>query len=725
VAIGAAAEELPSGGPTGTAAAPTDVSQISGTWNGVSFAYPELFAITLELQTDAKGGLTGQIEYSPAHTSRQLFSNSKGSYKVTGKYDAASRTFSLKPGAWVVRDTSAVGNPRAKIGVLDARTGELAGLDVNNNPLVPVMTVLARDDAGSNLIKRAVKSGVANSKFRPPLSPEQQAARKAQQARAAKIAEQRAARGQPKSGAAANEPAETAPADEPTPYQPPTLDQIAAWASRIKQEKPDLDVGGSSGEQVYLLARNLFADDSFKPIFGTTYDQMTETQRYVMMMLLHKNGNEFRSNGNGVVTLLDRPFMYIGNYCAAEMTVEVLWQRPVRGWVEDMESSLGAMTGNASDFDHIAAMDSQLKTSVALLWPSESAKFTKLIAGTRTRLAVPALEDSADKLIASASGLDGVHALSGWMKQEKDLLQYVPADEKNSLEKRIEARRDQLVDGLIAQDVLAIPNFGHGLAAVLAGNDWYRQFRRNYPSNAPRFAQAIKTLQARRPADLAAAAVELRGKINKQQTLEDLETTLAACLGVPGDQSTPTGVQLMAAEQKQRDKAEHDLVVSLYSARERALMNPQGIIVAPKNVDPPSVEEVRLAVLRTLAMVSPNGKVLGPDSVRYTTTTAALFGVYAVVHVTKFELTAAPTPDPAGGYDVTYRGEMKMSNVQTIAALMDQSGEKTVRVQLGPHGWYSPSLAGEEIDYDIKNQKDFMHAVDRGLRRDPDDPFDR
>jgi hypothetical protein len=66
-----------------------------------------------------------------------------------------------------------------------------------------------------------------------------------------------------------------------------------------------------------------------------------------------------------------------------------------------------------------------------------------------------------------------------------------------------------------------------------------------------------------------------------------------------------------------------------------------------------------------------------------------------------------------------------MSNVQTIAALMDQSGEKTVRVQLGPHGWYSPSLAGEEIDYDIKNQKDFMHAVDRGLRRDPDDPFDR
>jgi hypothetical protein len=56
---------------------------------------------------------------------------------------------------------------------------------------------------------------------------------------------------------------------------------------------------------------------------------------------------------------------------------------------------------------------------------------------------------------------------------------------------------------------------------------------------------------------------------------------------------------------------------------------------------------------------------------------------------------------------------------------MDQSGEKTVRVQLGAHGWYSPSLAGEEIDYDTKNQNDFLNGVKRGLRRDPDDPFDR
>jgi hypothetical protein len=729
VTLGAAAEEPPLGGSNGTAAAPTDVSQISGTWNGVSFAYPELFAIKLELQTDAMGGLTGQLQYSPAHPSRQLFNNSKGSYKVTGKYDAASRTFYLKPGAWVDRDQAGTGNPSPTAGILDARTGELAGLGVNNNPLLPVMMVLARDDAGSNLIEHAVKSGIANDRFRPPPSPEQLAAREAQQAHAAKMAEQRAARRQPRSGAATNktatggndaasgdETAETAPADEPTQYQPPTLDQIVAWASRIKQEKPDLDVGGSTGEQVYLLARNLFADDSFKPTFGTTYDQLTQTQRYVILRLLHKNGNELRSNGNGVVTLLDRPFMYVGTGSAAEMTVVVLWQRPVRGWVENMESSMTQMSGEASDFDNIATMESQVKTSVALLWPSESAKFTKLIADTRTRLAVPILEASAVSTIASASGIEGVRSLTGWMTRQKKLLQYAPADEQAKLQKRLDAKVDELLEGLVAQDIRAIPNLGRGLEAVNAGNKWYGQLVQNYgfAIHRPLLVHAIGMLQARRADDLAEAGPAILADVGKQTTEDDLNAPAQKYFQVPGDDSTKTARQVQNLVGQRMAQFQRDKYMALFSAHERQWLKQDGTFAPPNPLPQPDADDLRVAVLRTMCRMG--GKRVSANTIHYSNNPiATTMGIYVIMtldHVDELSCTRDP-----GGFKVDYRLHASFEMSKNISGIMNSddslgssmlrgmmdsvngpSGMQSGRFEFSDQGWWCPTMLERPVE---------------------------
>jgi hypothetical protein len=163
----------------------------------------------------------------------------------------------------------------------------------------------------------------------------------------------------------------------------------------------------------------------------------------------------------------------------------------------------------------------------------------------------------------------------------------------------------------------------------------------------------------------------------------------------------------------------------MFSERENKLMDASGNIVVPPNYDAPTTEEVRLALLRTMAKTSPDGRVIDPNSVRFSSAAGLLFKGYAVMRIDKVEFTSAPTPDAAGGFDCACTVNSTMSQ-STFGGQLSGPKSSTMsginRFELGPNGWWSPSAADRVTEQQTRsanqlnsNFRNFFHMDD--LRR--------
>jgi len=90
--------------------------------------------------------------------------------------------------------------------------------------------------------------------------------------------------------------------------------------------------------------------------------------------------------------------------------------------------------------------------------------------------------------------------------------------------------------------------------AVRNGKTWYHDLRKTYgfARDCGAFQNAVARLQARRAADLEAAAPAIIGEVSKQTTARGLYDVLDNYLGVPGDEKTATGVRIAQAVTEQK-----------------------------------------------------------------------------------------------------------------------------------------------------------------------------
>ena len=163
-----AAAQEPAAAPSPQNGAGQAASPLSGTWKGVCFRYPDVIALQLDCSSSAGGAVTGQLKFSLANPPRNAMGPpAGGSYQFSGQYDALSRSFSLKPGAWIQR-SGMVGTLVPLLGVFDVKSNELAGLfDFKSEPN-PMFFVLAAESRGDQLI-----ADVTRSAYPPPPSREQ------------------------------------------------------------------------------------------------------------------------------------------------------------------------------------------------------------------------------------------------------------------------------------------------------------------------------------------------------------------------------------------------------------------------------------------------------------------------------------------------------------------------------------------------------------------------
>jgi hypothetical protein len=380
-----------------------------GTWKGVFFVYPQLTTINLTIQKAAEGRMEGECEFYPAVESRDLFGPVKGNYHFTGTFDVLSGGFSINAAAVSGGRAGQMAPPIE--GVLDPVSGQLAGM-LEVKPMVnPLCLILARDAAGDKLVAQ-----ITLSAFPPAHLPSARVQTKPVQR---PIAPVRRGRGYaPRSpGPQAAESSPFNPVNEPIQpngFRPPSSDIINAWASRLKQEKPDIDTHHTVFEKLYLLARNLFADDYFKKFFGITYDNLTGEQRRAIFLFF----NQHQYKDFPGYAFLERAFMPLGTDAAPDITVSVFWQRTVRGWMKYWLGALRQLPPGKNSLSAIEHVESAAAFQLVPLWPSEIAEFARVIAENRARLAGPVLERKVNEAIAD-DDVKGAQKLSGWNEQEK------------------------------------------------------------------------------------------------------------------------------------------------------------------------------------------------------------------------------------------------------------------------------------------------------------------
>jgi len=445
--------------------------------------------------------------------------------------------------------------------------------------------------------------------------------------------------------------------DEEPGWQAPPPDKLLAWAERFRREMPATSLQATNYEVLFKAARNLFEDSWFRQCFGMPYDQMTAEQRAVV----HRAFGEAAMHGDSALhdyAFLARPFQVIGDFGPGDLTVSVLWQRAMRGWLAGAQEVFAGLPAERGSFAHLAAAESEGGAELAFLWPGEKRAFADFLGGTRSRLAGPLLTAEADQLIAGAADNAGARRLASWAASEKDLLQYAAPAERAQLQRRIGARLDTLLVELVAADVARLTDLGDGLAAVEAGNAWYRQFVRSYDFAMDHAAVqgGLAKLRALRPRALAAAQAAILQQVDAAGSEAQVGAVVASFLACPGDSDTPAAAAIRERAGRRQAAIHEKEMLAMFSDYERSLMDRPGHIdVSRAKGRPPNAEEIRLALLRGMAFGT--GKMIDAHTARR----SGLLGAAGViVRIDSVEVVPLGPPAPKGAVAMVEDGRYYM-----------------------------------------------------------------
>ena len=604
------------------------LSPLGGTWKGVYFTYPNLMGLELNLGSSSGGAISGVLKYYSAVKLRSAFGEPKqGSYQVSGQYDGPSRSFLLKPGAWIKKpDMAGVVAPIA--GVLDARTNQLAGIFEFPSAPNPVFFVLAPETSGDRLIAE-----ISRSAYPAPLPRAQMNQGRQDRLRLALQRELEQLKTMPHPAGSENQyrmlqeelqkRLAALPGGDAGPggWEAPPADRLLDWVSRLKQEMPALDLQYTVMEKLYLPARNLFEDVYFKEHFGLTYEEMDTAQRKAVASVFSQHARELHG-----YDFLNRPFQNVGDFGAPDITVSIFWQRVLRAWTSDLQASFAAMPAEVNSFSRLTVAESAADVELPFLWPSERDKFNTALTEARTRLAGPVLTLQADQLIATATGNAGARELAAWRAREKDILQYASPTEREKLQQRIDARMDELLEQLVAVNVRSLATLGIGLDAVLAGNKWYLQVAKSYDFalTRPPIQTAIQQFQLARATNLIEAKPAIIAQLDAAEQNAQVQYILDNYLSCPGDVVSEVSAAIRKHAGQRLAYLQHQQLMGLFSDYEKSLMDPpeSGHLdlsrADVKHIPQPG--ELRLALLRGMAYGT--GEVLDPHTARVST----LFG---------------------------------------------------------------------------------------------------
>jgi hypothetical protein len=633
--------------------------EITGLYEGTLTSNKRQFFARLRLNRERANDLSGLLDFSAtASDARPL-----GSFKLTGKFDAANNRFQLSSGGEL---TSSDGLILATAnGNFDPAKGEIRAQLTPNNGILE----LTRNREKTV----ALQAKTAEDMKRLSQGPVSLAKAKTEQER---------------------------------------RDVIIRWFSRLKAEYPDIDLHHTVLNQIFPKVLNLFGDDAFVPVFGKPFDEMTTDDRNYVKLMFRRlfTGPQTRNLLDGFGDELERPFILPhGSFSFADVAPQLAFRRAVRKqWHEAMDR-LKTLAAASADYDELLALEKKGNEPFHDLWPSEFKQFEEGVESTKHRIADGAATERLNTALANTSGVDGARSLSGWAGQEKDLLKYVSGDARQKLNSRVNAKLDELLEGLLRGEADAVSKFGQGMEAVQAGNKWYHHLTETFgfAAGRPAFQAAVEKLKARRSADLAAAQSAIITEVINQSSERAVDGVRWAYLSVPGDTDTPVAAAVADAASTRKKAIQREQALARFSPHEQEWLTPAGTIAVPSEVPEPDENDLRVAIVRTLEMMG--GERVDAFTVNWANPITKRLGTYPIITIDNVEKLACERVP--GGFRVNYRVHMTIDYPETVKRMMNSQpsfggmmmqqltqqingphGTQEGHFELTEHGWWCPTM---------------------------------
>jgi len=350
-------------------------ASMAGTWVGTLETYPNFLRMTLDLPAaaDASTPVQGTLRIDGGLGPQGA---PKGQMPVTARVDAGARTLTLTIGA----EGRSMRLPVGELyGYLDTRSETVAGVVGNAFADSSPFFVLARERAAEDRIFKPIDAGMNQ-----------------QQQRAGPFG----ALGQ-RSG--------TDRAD------------LERWAHRVVDEYPDVDPARVSPDDLFAMARNLFADEHFQAHFKTTFDRMGGGDRLRIVTGIRAvpfgQGNTPDAKTDNVLKTVERPFVQmVGTGTASDMTLSVIAMRYMAAWRQGAIAELGQGGETLDAFRAASGVDTAAVKLAPYVWPSERTALATATTASLDRASRAPLVAEVDKLLASATGIEGARALDAALK---------------------------------------------------------------------------------------------------------------------------------------------------------------------------------------------------------------------------------------------------------------------------------------------------------------------
>ena len=142
--------------------------------------------------------------------------------------------------------------------------------------------------------------------------------------------------------------------------------------------------------RAFLMARNLFRDDFFRPYFGAAYDDLSRADLQATSLELRKipppRSNFPEERPNSVARTIERAFLPTGGtYAWTDITLSVIAMRPMEAWRSQSLRRLAAAQGPGDVLKVVAALEAAENTVLATFWPSERKAFSEAVTAARRK----------------------------------------------------------------------------------------------------------------------------------------------------------------------------------------------------------------------------------------------------------------------------------------------------------------------------------------------------
>jgi hypothetical protein len=470
--------------------------EITGVYNGSLSANKRQFFAELQVNSEGADKLSALLSFSATGSDTQLL----GSFKLKGKFDPTTNVFKLSSGGELTSSDGLI--LAAANGNFDPASGK-------------IHAQLTPGDGTLDLSRNAQKTAEL----------------------------------QAQSGESARRLSEGPVSLAQARTEQERRDAIIRWFSRLRAEYPEIDLHHTVLNEIYPKVLNLYGDDDFVPVFGKPLDAMSVDDRNYVKQLFRRlfMGPETRDLLDGFGSELERPFVLErGNFSYTDVAPQLAYRRSVRKTWHATMDRLKTLSPTSADYDELLSLERKGIEPFRDLWPSEFKQFQEAIESAKHRLADGAATERLDKVLAKATGVVGARVLSDWIDQQIELLRYISADTKWKLKSRINQKADELLGESLRKEGEAVAQLGAGIVAVHAGKEWYRHMRETYgfARDCTSFQRAVAQLQARRVADLEAAAPAIIDEVNEETTAKGLYDVIDNYLGVPGDEKTAPGARI-------------------------------------------------------------------------------------------------------------------------------------------------------------------------------------